>query len=120
MLVLITVIVYFAVLLAATLAGCVSFDAADARRAQTESYTNSLSRLEAKLLSRQLTLDDCLEIAMTNNYEVLNGSGHVEVKDGMLMRMKGFKGLIEAMPAIAPAVQATYWGSVVPNSRARS
>ena len=42
--------------------------------------------------------------AMTNNYEVLNGSGHVEVKDGQLMRMKGFKGLIEAMPAIAPAV----------------
>ncbi len=54
--------------LAAMLSGCVSFDAADARRAQTESYANSLSQLEATLLSHPLTLDDCLEIAMTNNY----------------------------------------------------
>ena len=42
--------------------------------------------------------------AMTNNYEVLNGRGSVTVKDGQLMRMKGFKGLIAAMPTIAPAV----------------
>ena len=42
--------------------------------------------------------------AMSNNYEVLNGSGHVTVKNGHLMRMKGFKGLIDAMPSIAPAV----------------
>ena len=41
---------------------------------------------------------------MTNNYEVLNGFGHVTVKDGQLMRMKGFMGLIEAMPSVAPAV----------------
>ena len=42
--------------------------------------------------------------AMTNNYEVLNGRGSVEVRDGCLMRMKGFRGLIDAMPVIAPAV----------------
>ena len=42
--------------------------------------------------------------AMTNNHEVLNGSGHVSVSGGHLMRMKGFAGLIEAMPKIAPAV----------------
>ena len=42
--------------------------------------------------------------AMSNNYEVLNGYGHVTVKNGQLMRMKGFRGLIEAMPKIAPAV----------------
>ena len=42
--------------------------------------------------------------AMTNNYEVMDGFGHVVVKDGQLMRMKGFKGLIEAMPSVAPAV----------------
>ena len=42
--------------------------------------------------------------AMTNNYEVLDGKGHLTIKNGQLMRMKGFKGLIEAMPAIAPAV----------------
>ena len=42
--------------------------------------------------------------AMSNNYEVLNGSGHVSVKNGRLMRMKGFRGLIGAMPSVAPAV----------------
>lgn len=42
--------------------------------------------------------------AMSNNYEVLNGSGHVTVRNGRLMRMKGFKGLIDAMPSIAPAI----------------
>lgn len=42
--------------------------------------------------------------AMTNNYEVLDGFGHIEIKDGQLMRMKGFAGLINAMPKIAPAI----------------
>ena len=42
--------------------------------------------------------------AMTNNYEVMDGFGHVIVKNGQLMRMKGFRGLIEAMPKIAPAI----------------
>lgn len=42
--------------------------------------------------------------SMTNNYEVLNGEGHLVVKDGQLMRIRGFKGLIEAMPSIAPAI----------------
>ena len=42
--------------------------------------------------------------AMTNNFELLNGAGHIEVKDGQIMRMKGFRGLLEAMPSVAPAV----------------
>lgn len=42
--------------------------------------------------------------AMTNNYELLDGEGHLSIRNGQLMRMKGFKGLIEAMPSIAPAV----------------
>ena len=42
--------------------------------------------------------------SMTNNYEVLNGSGHVEIHNGQLMRMKGFRGLLKAMPSIAPAI----------------
>ena len=42
--------------------------------------------------------------SMTNNYEVLNGFGHVVVKNGCLMRMKGFRGLVNAMPDIAPAI----------------
>jgi len=42
--------------------------------------------------------------AMTNNYELMNGRGSIEVRDGQIMRMRGFRGLIEAMPSIAPAV----------------
>ena len=42
--------------------------------------------------------------SMTNNYEVLNGHGHVEINNGQLMRMKGFRGLLKAMPSIAPAI----------------
>ena len=42
--------------------------------------------------------------AMTNNYEVMDGSGHIAIRNGQVMRMKGFKGLVDAMPSIAPAV----------------
>ena len=42
--------------------------------------------------------------AMTDDYGLLNGKGHIEVKHGQLMRMKGFRGLLEAMPSVAPAV----------------
>jgi len=42
--------------------------------------------------------------SMTNNYEVLNGKGSASVRNGHLLRMKGFKGLIDAMPNIAPAI----------------
>ena len=41
---------------------------------------------------------------MADNHALLNGSGHITVKNGQLMRMKGFKGLIDAMPSVAPAV----------------
>jgi len=42
--------------------------------------------------------------AMTNNYEVLNGRGHLEVKNGQLMRMRGFKGLVALMAEHVPGV----------------
>ena len=42
--------------------------------------------------------------SMTNNYEVLNGRGHVEVKDGRLMRMKGFRGLLALLADKVPGV----------------
>ena len=42
--------------------------------------------------------------SMTDDYGLLNGKGHVEIKKGQLMRMKGFRGLLEAMPSVAPAV----------------
>ena len=42
--------------------------------------------------------------AMTNNYELLNGKGRLSVKNGHLMRMKGFNGLIEQLADRAPGV----------------
>jgi len=42
--------------------------------------------------------------SMTNNYEVLDGRGHVEVKDGMLMRIRGFKGLLDLLADKVPGV----------------
>ncbi len=57
-------------ILAALLAGCASFDAEEARRSQTESYTNELARLEAQWLAKPLALRDCVEIALTNNLSV--------------------------------------------------
>ena len=42
--------------------------------------------------------------AMTNNYELLNGKGRLAVKNGHLMRMKGFNGLIEQLADRAPGV----------------
>jgi outer membrane protein TolC len=51
-------------------AGCGHFEPARARRAQTEDFTNSLVRQAEALLTHDLTLDDCIRIAMTNNYEV--------------------------------------------------
>lgn len=42
--------------------------------------------------------------SMTNNYEVLNGSGHVEIKNGQLMRFKGFSGLLELLADKVPSV----------------
>jgi outer membrane protein TolC len=52
------------------LAGCVAFDPADARREQTDAFTADLARLEADLLARPLSLEDCIAVAMTNNYAV--------------------------------------------------
>ena len=42
--------------------------------------------------------------AMTNNYEVLNGEGHISVVDGQIMRMKGFRGLLAILVEKVPGV----------------
>ncbi len=42
--------------------------------------------------------------AMTNNYEVLNGRGHLEVRDGRIMRLKGFQGLVDLLAEKVPGV----------------
>lgn len=50
--------------------GCASFDAAKVRREQHDSFTNHLARITAELPEGPLTLDDCLQLAMTNNYGI--------------------------------------------------
>ncbi|HOW98824.1 MAG TPA: TolC family protein, partial [Kiritimatiellia bacterium] len=50
--------------------GCARFEPARARREQTESFTNRLARLAKIELAKPLSLDDCIGIAMTNNYEI--------------------------------------------------
>lgn len=58
------------VLLLALAPGCARFEPGRARRGQTDSFTNVLARLAAGELARPLSLDDCIRIAMTNNYPV--------------------------------------------------
>ena len=56
-------------LLAGLLAsGCRSFDPAQARRGQTETFTSNLAVLARAELAQPLSLADCVRIAMTNNY----------------------------------------------------
>jgi outer membrane protein len=57
-------------LLAALLAGagCSTFDASGTRRKQTQSFRAALERQARELLARPLSLDDCIRVAMTNNY----------------------------------------------------
>lgn len=55
-------------LVASFISGCASIDPITARREQTQSFTNHLTRLEQQLLSKPLTLDACVRIAMTNSY----------------------------------------------------
>ena len=50
--------------------GCRSFEPARARREQTDAFTTNLARLAAAELAEPLSLDDCIRIAMTNNYAV--------------------------------------------------
>ena len=51
-------------------AGCTRFDPARARRDHTAAFTSNLAaRVEAEL-TRPLSLDDCLRIALSNNYAV--------------------------------------------------
>jgi hypothetical protein len=42
--------------------------------------------------------------SMTNNYEVLNGKGHLGIRNGRLMRMKGLRGLVELLADRVPGV----------------
>lgn len=49
-------------------AGCAHFKPAEVRHAQTDAFDRALARQADALLARPLSLDDCIRIAMTNNY----------------------------------------------------
>ena len=44
--------------------------------------------------------------AMTNNYELLNGEGHVKVENGRLMRLNLFAGLTELLAEHVPGISS--------------
>ena len=82
--------------------GCVSFDPEDARREQTESFTNDLARLEAEWLAAPLSLDDCLRIAMTNNYEIRKAD--LDAKLGRFSRDMAFSAFLPLVSATATRI----------------
>ena len=59
-----------AALLLSLLAGCAPFDPARARRGQTADFTAELDARAEAALAAPLSLDDCVRLAMTNNYAV--------------------------------------------------
>lgn len=50
--------------------GCVSFNAEEARSSQTKDFLNTLQNKQEELLATPLSLEACISIAMTNNYDV--------------------------------------------------
>jgi outer membrane protein TolC len=52
------------------LQGCASLDPIKERKEHTQAFTAQLQQREANLLAHPLTLDDCIQIAMTNNYSI--------------------------------------------------
>ena len=83
-------------------AGCVSFDATEARRDQTEAFTNELMRLEAEWLARPLSLEDCVAIAMTNNYEVRKAD--LDAQLGRFSRDMAFSAFLPQVSASATRI----------------
>ncbi|MBQ3811599.1 MAG: TolC family protein [Kiritimatiellae bacterium] len=89
-------------LCALCLTGCMSFDATDARRSQTGAFTNELSRLEAAWLAEPLTLERCVRIAMTNNYEVRKAD--LDAQLGRFSRDMAFSAFLPQVSASATRI----------------
>ena len=88
--------------IALTSAGCVSFDAAQARRAQTEAFAGNLENLEARYLTEPLTLEKCISIAMTNNYEVRKAD--LDAQLGRFARDTAFSAFLPQVSATATKI----------------
>ena len=52
------------------MAGCASFDPAKERATQTDAFRKSLAEKEQSLLAQPVSLADCLNISLTNNYDI--------------------------------------------------
>jgi outer membrane protein TolC len=52
------------------LQGCATLDPVNERQEHTQAFTEQLRQQEARLLAQPLTLDDCIRIALTNNYTI--------------------------------------------------
>jgi len=84
---------------AALLSGCASFDAAEARRDQTDAFSGTLQGLADEHLAKPLSLDDCIRIAMTNNYDVR--TAELDRKLGKLARDLSFTAFLPQVSATA-------------------
>jgi len=93
-----------AAVVAAALAagGCVSFDADEARRSQTGAFSDALARREAEWLSEPLTLERCIDIAMTNNYEVRKAD--LDARLGRFSRDMAFSAFLPQISATATRI----------------
>ncbi|MBQ6246654.1 MAG: TolC family protein, partial [Kiritimatiellae bacterium] len=93
-----------AAVVAAALAagGCVSFDADEARRSQTGAFSDDLARRESEWLSEPLTLERCIDIAMTNNYEVRKAD--LDARLGRFSRDMAFSAFLPQVSASATRI----------------
>jgi len=58
------------ILLALLVQGCATLDPVKERQAQTASFSAQLHAEQERLLANPLTLEDCLRVALTNNYTI--------------------------------------------------
>ncbi len=82
--------------------GCVSFDADEARRSQTGAFSDDLARRESEWLSEPLTLERCIDIAMTNNYEVRKAD--LDARLGRFSRDMAFSAFLPQISATATRI----------------
>ena len=83
----------------ALLSGCASFDAAEARRDHVATFSGTLQELADAHLAKPLSLDDCIRVAMTNNYDVR--SAELDRQLGKLARDLSFTAFLPQVSATA-------------------
>lgn len=79
--------------------GCVSFDAHEERQNQTAEFLKELEQKQTELLAKPLTLDVCIQTAMTNNYEVRLAALDTEL--GQIAKNQSFSAFLPQVTAAA-------------------